>query len=70
MAKLLEHQGKDLLRQAGIATPAGCLVYDLEEARAYMEHRAEESGEPFDPASVTEELVVWQIKGLGAQIDG
>jgi succinyl-CoA synthetase beta subunit len=34
VAKLLEHQGKDLLRQAGISTPAGCLVYDLEEARA------------------------------------
>ncbi len=34
MAKLLEHHGKDLLRRAGIATPAGRVVHDLQEARA------------------------------------
>lgn len=34
MAKLLEYQGKDLLRKAGIPTPAGQVARDLEEARA------------------------------------
>jgi hypothetical protein len=46
------------------------LVFPVEKHREILASRAKAKGEAFDPASVTEELVVWQIKGLGAQIDG
>ena len=40
----------------------------LEETVAYKKHHAEEHNEEFDPASVTEPLVFYQIKGTGAVI--
>ena len=40
----------------------------LEQTVAYRKHHAEEHGEEFDPASVTEPLVYYRIKGTGAVI--
>ena len=40
----------------------------MEETLAYQKHHAEEHDEEFDPASVTEPLVFYQIKGTGAVI--
>jgi hypothetical protein len=40
----------------------------LEQTVAYKQHHAEEHGEEFDPASVTEPLMYYQIKGSGAVI--
>jgi len=40
----------------------------LEQTRRYKQHHAEEHGEEFDPASVTEPMVFYQIKGTGAVI--
>jgi hypothetical protein len=39
-----------------------------EEAIAAAQHRAEERGEHFDPASVTGPEVTYRIRGLGAVI--
>jgi hypothetical protein len=39
-----------------------------EEAVGYYEHIAEESGKDFDPSSVTGPVTLYQIKGLGAEI--
>ena len=41
---------------------------NLDQTRAYRKHQAEERGEEFDPASVTEPMVFYQLKGLGAEI--
>ena len=40
----------------------------LEQTIAYKKHHAEEHGEDFDPASVTEPMVYFQIDGIGAEI--
>ena len=40
-----------------------------EEAVDYFEHIAEESGEEFDPSIVTGPMTIYQIKGLGAEIN-
>jgi hypothetical protein len=40
----------------------------LEETIAYKKHHAEVHGEEFDPASITEPLVYYQIKAMGAVI--
>lgn len=44
--------------------------FDLtkEEAVGYFKHLAEELGEEFDPASVTEGTTIYQIGGLGVQL--
>ena len=39
---------------------------DLEATRAYYEHQAQDRGESFDPASVTEPLIYYQVSGTGA----
>jgi len=39
-----------------------------EEAVDYFEHIAEESGDDFDPSSITGPMTIYQIKGLGAEI--
>ena len=44
------------------------LKYSQEEAIAYLQHKAEEKGESFDPASVTSGMTVYRIKALGAEI--
>lgn len=45
------------------------LVFPVEKHREILAARAKAKGEEFDPETVTNELVVWQLKGLGAQID-
>lgn len=40
-----------------------------EQALAQAEHHAEEQGIEFDPASVTGPAVVYQLRGLGAEIE-
>lgn len=39
-----------------------------EEAIEYYEHLAEEAGKEFDPSTVTGPVTIYQIKGLGAEI--
>lgn len=41
----------------------------MEQTLKYQQHHAEEHGEEFDPASVTEPLVFYQIDVTGAVID-
>jgi desulfoferrodoxin (superoxide reductase-like protein) len=40
-----------------------------EEAISYYEHHAEEKGEAFDPSTITEAVTIYQIKGIGAEIE-
>ncbi|MEP0860637.1 MAG: DUF4920 domain-containing protein [Ignavibacterium sp.] len=40
-----------------------------EEATEYYKHLAEESGKEFDPSTVTGPVTIYQIKGLGAEIN-
>jgi hypothetical protein len=40
----------------------------MEETLKYREHHAKEHGEEFDPSTVTEPLVFYQLKGSGAVI--
>lgn len=40
-----------------------------EEAIKYFENLAEESGKEFDPASVTGPMTIYQIRGIGAEIE-
>jgi hypothetical protein len=40
----------------------------LDQTVAYRKHHAEEHGEEFDPSTVTEPLVFFQIRGTGAVI--
>jgi predicted RNA-binding protein len=40
-----------------------------DEAVDYFEHIAEESGEDFDPSTITGPMTIYQIKGLGATIN-
>lgn len=41
----------------------------LEQTIKRLEHHAEEQGEEFDPATVTEGLTFYQLRGLGALIN-
>jgi len=41
----------------------------VEEAVEYYQHQAEERGEEFEASTVTEAVTIYQIKGLGAEID-
>jgi hypothetical protein len=41
----------------------------VEEAVEYYQHQAEERGEEFEPSTVTEVVTIYQIKGIGAEID-
>ncbi len=41
----------------------------VDEAVEYFEHQAEERGDEFDPSTVSEGVTIYQIKGLGAEID-
>ncbi len=40
-----------------------------EEAVEYYKHLAEETGKEFDPSTVTGPVTIYQIKGLGAEIN-
>lgn len=44
-------------------------IYPIEVVRDAYKRQAEAKGEKFDPESVKEPLVVWQLKGLGAKFD-
>ncbi|MBK8980025.1 MAG: DUF4920 domain-containing protein [Planctomycetes bacterium] len=46
------------------------VVIPVETLREALKKQAEAKGETFDPASVTEPRIVWQLRGLGARIDG
>jgi hypothetical protein len=41
----------------------------IEQTIKRLEHHAEEQGEEFDPATVTEGMTVYQLRGLGALIN-
>ena len=43
---------------------------DLETSRKYMAHQAEEKGEPFDPDSVKEPVIIVRLDGTGAVLRG
>ena len=55
------------------ATVEGILqkfVLTREEVIARKQHHAEETGEPFDPATVTSGETFYQLRGLGAEVEG
>jgi hypothetical protein len=41
---------------------------DLERTRRYLAHQAEEQGETFDPAQVTEPITLVRLQGIGAVV--
>ena len=45
------------------------IVLSAEQARDHLAHLAEEKGEAFDESSVTGPMTIYQIKGLGAEIN-
>ncbi len=45
------------------------LKMSRQEMIKYMQHLAEEKGQPFDPATVKDERMI-RLKGIGAQIEG
>ncbi len=45
------------------------LEFSKEQIIKQRKHHAEESGEKFDPASVTKGKVIYRIHGMGAKID-
>lgn len=45
------------------------LELTIEQALAQAEHHAEEQGLEFDPSSVTGPKVIYQLRGLGAEIE-
>ena len=59
-----EVKGKEVLAE-GVFTRVDMT---REEALSYAEHLAEEKGEPFDPSTVTEPYVFYQIAGKGAVV--
>lgn len=62
-----------LTARGKIATVEGVLqkfVLSREEVIARRKHHAEEQGESFDPASVTAGETFYQLRGLGAVIEG
>ena len=45
------------------------LKLSREDMIKYLEHLAEEKGQPFDPSTVKEERLI-RLRGLGAEIEG
>jgi hypothetical protein len=60
----VEAKGKTAVAEGTLAK----VEMTLEQTVAYKKHHAEEHGEEFDAAAVTEPLVYYQIKGTGAVI--
>lgn len=60
-----EAKGKDALVEGKVYK----IDLTVEEAVEYYEHQAEERGQEFDPSTVTEAVTIYQIKGLGAEIE-
>lgn len=56
-------------RMAVVEGVVEALEMSREEMLKYMQHLAEEKGQPFDPATVKDERVI-RLKGIGAQIEG
>lgn len=61
----MEAKGKDALVEGKVYK----IDLTVEEAVEYYEHQAEEKGEEFDPSTVTEAITIYQLKGLGAEIE-
>ncbi|MBW2465705.1 MAG: DUF4920 domain-containing protein [Deltaproteobacteria bacterium] len=57
-------RGKEALVEGEVEV----LKYSKEDVIAWLQHQAEEKGEPFDPANVTSGMTVYRIKALGAEI--
>ncbi len=55
-----------VVRAEGVWTK---IYYSIEELRTMRAERAAEAGEEFDPETVTEPYLAWQLKGVGAEID-
>lgn len=62
----LSARGKEALVEGVVQA----LEYTKEEAIEYMQHKADEKDETFDPASVTGPMNIYRIKALGARITG
>jgi len=60
----MEAKGKKAIAE-GVFTK---IEMSIEQTVAYKQHHAEEHGEEFDPASVTEPMVYYQIKATGARV--
>jgi len=45
------------------------LEFTVEEAVKYFQHQADEKDEEFDPSTITDAVTIYQIKGIGAEID-
>lgn len=60
----LEAKGKHAIAEGVFVK----IEMSMEQTLKYREHHAQEHGEEFDPATVTEPLVFYQIKGSGAVI--
>jgi hypothetical protein len=60
-----EAKGKDALVEGKVYK----IDLTVEEAVEYYEHQAEERGQEFDPSTVTEAVTIYQIKGIGAEIE-
>ena len=61
----VEAKGKNALVEGKVYK----IELTVEEAVEYYQHQAEERGDEFDPSTVTEAVTIYQIKGLGAEID-
>jgi hypothetical protein len=60
----LEAKGKHAIAEVVFVK----IEMSMEQTLKYREHQAKEHGEDFDPGTVTEPLVFYQIKGSGAVI--
>ncbi|GAB4338764.1 MAG: hypothetical protein Kow0037_23060 [Calditrichia bacterium] len=56
--------------QADVEGVVEKLTLSVKQARAYQAHMAEERGETIDTTQITEPLIIWRIRGLGAEIKG
>ncbi len=61
----VEAKGKNALVEGKVYK----IELTVEEAVEYYQHQAEERGEEFEPSTVTEVVTIYQIKGIGAEID-
>jgi hypothetical protein len=60
----LEAKGKHAIAEGVFVK----IEMSMEQTLKYREHHAQEHGEEFDPSTVTEPLVFYQLKGSGAVI--
>jgi len=61
----VEATGKNVLVEGKVYK----IELTVEEAVEYYQHQAEETGEDLDTSTITEGVTIYQIKGLGAEID-